>query len=89
MMKICTLGALALALAGCAADAPKQASPSAHEGHAPAADAAAPGKGGGAMGMMAEMCQKHAAAPGRAASGPGMMDKHCQAKAGAAASAAH
>jgi hypothetical protein len=40
------------------------------------------------MGMMDEMCKKHAAEPGRAASAPGMMDKHCKARAAAAAASA-
>ena len=79
--------ALLLALAGCAADAPKPADASAHAGHGAPADPAAAGKGG-AMGMMDEMCKKHAAEPGRAASEPDMMAKHCKARAAAAAASA-
>jgi hypothetical protein len=76
-----TLFAVVLALAGCAATAPK---PGDHAGHGAPADAAA----GKPMGMMDEMCKKHAAEPGRAASAPGMMDKHCKARAAAAAASA-
>ena len=83
--------ALLLALAGCAASAPKPADPSAHAGHGAPADPAAAGKGGGmggGMGMMDEMCRKHAAEPGRAASAPDMMTRHCKDRADAAAGAA-
>ncbi|KQW45694.1 MULTISPECIES: hypothetical protein [unclassified Roseateles] len=66
---------LLLALAGCAATAPKPVDHSAHAGAGARTEAAA-GKGGGMKGKMDEMCRKHAAEPGRAASAPGMMAEH-------------
>ncbi|MBW8848530.1 MAG: hypothetical protein JF607_26640 [Burkholderiales bacterium] len=90
MRAIACPAALLLAMAGCAASAPKPTDPSAaHAGHGAPADTATAGKGGGAMGMMEEMCKKHTAAePDRAASEPDMMAKHCKAKADAAGHAA-
>ena len=82
-----TASLLLLALAGCAATAPKPADHSSHAGAAAPTDAAA-GHGGSMKGKMDEMCRKHAAEPGGAASAPGMMAKHCKARAVAAAGAA-